>query len=166
VPFRGAGCKRTVTLSIKSNPFLKKEKLLLAGGQWGASISLSGKPSSTDSCSLLSTEPITAKELEEALPDDSLDEQSPGKKRGRKAKATTPIVDSAVRRSPRVRANNNGFKANTCKAKNYLGCNADLPTLSTCTLRRIGTSLCNLQEEHLDDQVLLNKKKMEPVGKK
>ena len=60
----------------------------------------------------------TASEIEEAIPKDDLKESSSSKKRGRKAKADTPVVDSTVRRSSGVRANSNGFKVNTCTAKN------------------------------------------------
>jgi hypothetical protein len=33
-------------------------------------------------------------------------------------------------------------------------------------LKEIGTSLCDLQAEQVDDEALLGKNKMEPVGKK
>jgi len=75
-------------------------------------------------------------------------------------------VDSTVRRSSGVRANSNGFKVNTCTAKNCLGCSADIPTLTPQTLKKIGTSLCHLQEDKLGEEALMKKKKLEPVGKK
>lgn len=76
------------------------------------------------------------------------------------------MVDSAVRRSNRVKANANGFKSTPCKSKKCLGCSANPPTLTTSMIRKIGTSLCHLQENRLDEQALLGKKRMEPVGKK
>lgn len=89
---------------------------------------------------------------------------SPNKKRGRKPRAVTPVVDSAVRRSTRVRANSGGFKVNVCKVKNCLGCSNAPPTLSPSVLKEIGTSLCDLQAEQIGEDALLGKNKVEPVG--
>lgn len=75
-------------------------------------------------------------------------------------------MDLVVRRSTRVRANSNGFKVNTCKAKNCLGCSTEPRTLSQVMIKKIGISMCQLREDQLDEQALLGKKKMEPVGKK
>ena len=104
------------------------------------------KPSSTGPYGMLVSEPSSVREIEEALPKED-NETSANKKRGRKGKADTPIVDSVVRRSDRVRANTNGFKVSTCRIKNCLGCSNDPPILSPLSLKNIGTSLCQLQEE-------------------
>lgn len=71
-------------------------------------------------------------------------------------------MDSVVRRSDRVRATCNGFKGNVCKARNYLSCSSEPPTLSLASLKKIGTSICQLQP----DQVLFKKKKTNPIRKK
>lgn len=71
-----------------------------------------------------------------------------------------------VRRSDRVRGNSNGFKLGICRIKNCLGCSNDPPIMSPRTLKKIGTSMCQLQEEQLEEQALLSKKKLEPMGKK
>ena len=102
------------------------------------------KPSSIG---MLFSKPSPVREIEEALPKEDSEETSANKKRGRKGKADTPIVDSVVRRSDRVRANTNGFKVSTCRIKNCLGCSNDPPILSPLSLKNIGTSLCQLQEE-------------------
>ena len=140
-------------------------QLLQEDSDWVRPLHLFAKPSHSEACNQLSSEPVTAKEIE-AMQEDIIEDNSPSKKRGRKGKAITPIVDSAVRRSNRVRANANGFKMTSCKSKNCLGCSADPPTLSTSTIKNIGTSLCNLQEDQLEEHVPIGKKKMEPVGKK
>ena len=140
-------------------------RLLHLDGDTCAPPAISCKPSETDSCGLLGSELMLAKEIEEAIDEDPVEKQSPNKKRGRKPKAATPVVDSAARRSNRVRASSNGFKTDICKVKNCLGCNTPLPTLSLCSLREIGTTLCNLQVNHLEGTVM-NKNKLEPVGKK
>lgn len=41
-----------------------------------------------------------------------------------------------------------------------------LPILSPSSLKKIGTSLCQLQEDQLDEHLLMTKNKLEPVGKK
>jgi hypothetical protein len=33
-------------------------------------------------------------------------------------------------------------------------------------LKKIGTSFCQLNDDQLEEQILMNKKKMEPMGKK
>lgn len=119
-----------------------------------------------EACSLLNSEPFSVKEIEESLIDQISEESPVGKKRGRKGKANTPVVDSKVRRSLRVKANAKGFKVNSCRIKNCLGCSNDSPTLSPATLKKLGSSMCQLQEEDLDDFALMEKNKLEPVGKK
>lgn len=136
------------------------------GPQGGCHLDLGFKPSPLGTCSLLESEPSTAKELEEAIPLEDSEEFLLPKKRGRKGKAVTPIVDSMVRRSSRVRANTNGFKHSTCKIRNCLGCSNDPPILSPTSLKKIGTSMCQLQEDQLEEQMLLVKDKLEPMGKK
>lgn len=138
-----------------------------------ASVSLNCKSSPTEACELLANELATMNELEDATSEEPMENSeepmeavSPGKKRGWRARADIPIVDSVVRRSTRVRDSCKGFKMSTCKTKNCLGCSSKPPTLSPATLKKIGTCLCQLAEEQLEEQALLNKKKMEPVGKK
>jgi hypothetical protein len=53
-----------------------------------------------------------------------------------------------------------------CKIKNCLGCGASPPTLSPRALKEIGSALCDLQADQLDEDTLLSKNKLEPVGKK
>jgi hypothetical protein len=143
--------------------------LLINENEWAATLSLSCKPSATEVCELLGSKPLIAKEIKEAISeeaDEIIENSSPNKKRGRKGKADTPKVDSAIRRSSRIRANCNGFKVNVCKTKNYVGSNSKPPTLSLATLKKIGTSMCLLQDDLLEEQILMSKKKVEPIGKK
>lgn len=126
---------------------------------------MASKQDLSNSYPLFADEPVSVQELEESLSVE-LEPNSPRKKRTRRTKVDTPVVESAVRRSPRVKASCKGFKSNTCKAKNCLGCSVKPPTLSTSALRKIGSSICQIDQELLDDQTLLKKKKMDPVGKK
>lgn len=130
--------------------------------EWTVVMSINSKPSTSNSCSYLA---VGVKEIEEVIPE-QLMENSLGKKRSRKVRTNTPVVDSIVRHSNRVRVSCNVFKMNICKAKNCLGCSSDPPTLSPTSLKKIGSSLCQLQPSQLDDQILLKKKKMDPIGKR
>jgi hypothetical protein len=138
---------------------------LQGDSEWPTWISLTKKPIAGEACSLLNSEPPSVKIIEENIQEENLDTGSPGKKKSKKEKPGTPVVDSVVRRSTRVRANSNGFKVSICKTKNCLGCSSAPPTLSQNVIRKIGTSMCQLWDDQLEDHVLLGKK-MEPVGKK
>jgi len=137
-------------------------ELLKSKAEWTAVMSINSKPSTSNSCSYLA---VGVKEIEEVIPE-QLMENSLGKKRSRKVRPNTPVVDSIVRHSNRVRVSCNVLKMNICKAKNCLGCSSDPPTLSPTSLKKIGSSLCQLQPSQLDDQILLKKKKMDPIGKR
>jgi len=60
--------------------------------------------------------------FQEAINEQTLEVTPPGKKRSRKTRIGTLVVETLVRRSSRVKASNNGYKPNVCKVKNYLGC--------------------------------------------
>jgi hypothetical protein len=85
----------------------------------------------------------------------------------RRMKKPRIIVDSEVRRSPRVKKDKKGFKKAQCQIKNCLDCNSAPPDLSPKALRKLGTTLCDLDPELLSDDVLSKKKKKTaPVGSK
>jgi hypothetical protein len=83
----------------------------------------------------------------------------------KKANGKTVIVDTEVRRSPRVKTKKGGFKDPQCCNKNCLGCNAAPPVLSNKAIRKMGSALCDLDTELLTDDALSKKKKTAPVGK-
>lgn len=74
-------------------------------------------------------------------------------------------MDSEVRRSSRVREKFNGFKPSGCKLANCLGCNLEPPTLSLDTLQNIGTKMCQLSTEEVEEATLNRKKKSKPISK-
>lgn len=84
------------------------------------------------------------------------------------SKKNEVLVENQVRRSPRLLIKRNGFKGGTCNDKNCLGCNASPPTLSSCSIRKLGSSLCDLQATDLTDEALNSKKlkKQAPKQKK
>lgn len=60
----------------------------------------------------------------------------------------------------------NGFRANTCKEKNYLACSSTLPTISPMMIKNLGVSFCNMNEEELSVANLHAKTKPTPVSRK
>jgi len=157
VPTKWLGLFQALLLAPAQHSWAKQllrsglPQLLQSKGEWTTMMSINTKPSPSDSYAYLATEPVGVKEIEEVILEQLLEESSLGKKIRRKARPDTPIVDSAIRRSNRVRANYSGFKMNTCKAKNCLGCSSDPPTISPTSLKKIGSSLCQLQPSQLDD---------------
>jgi predicted extracellular nuclease len=83
----------------------------------------------------------------------------------KKANGKTIIVDTEVRRSPRVKTQKGGFKDPKCCNKNCLGCNAAPPMLSNKAIRKMGSALCDLDIELMSDDALSKKKKTAPVEK-
>lgn len=75
----------------------------------------------------------------------------------KKGKNKTAIVETEVRRSPRLKECRKGFLSPTCVKKNCVGCVAEPPTLSSKAIRKLGTTLCGLNEFQLTDDSL-NKK--------
>lgn len=71
----------------------------------------------------------------------------------RKRKATkksTPMVESQVHRSERVKQGSNGFKISNCTSKKCTSCNP--PILSNKVIRTLGTQFCSMDPELLDDE--------------
>lgn len=76
-------------------------------------------------------------------------------------------MESDVRRSPRIKIKKNGFKDPICKDKNCLSCNAKPLALSTKAIRKISSTLCDLNASQVTDAALNNKKKKDkatPMG--
>jgi hypothetical protein len=76
-----------------------------------------------------------------------------------KGKAIIPHVETEARRSPRIRARNNGFKHNSCSGKNCLACACLPPTLSKQVIRSIGEDFCKISARKLSDEELVGKKR-------
>ena len=99
-------------------------------------------------------------DLNEAPP---VDEE--GRVRNKKNKGTV-LVETEVRRSPRIKVYKKGFKDPICKDKSCLGYNAKPPSLSTKAIRSISSTLCDLDASQVTDAALSKKKKSQlaPVG--
>lgn len=79
----------------------------------------------------------------------------------------SPIVDTSIRRSPRIRDKFDGFKQSSCTAKGCLACSAKPPTLSLSDIRNIGENSCMMAPGTITDEVLLKRsKKKAAIGGK
>jgi hypothetical protein len=88
-----------------------------------------------------------------------------GSKKKRANKRATPIVDSQVRRSDRLKQGTNGFKTQGCSNWKCTTCNP--PTLSSKVIRNLGTQFCSLEQEELAEEELLKRQgPKNPVSKK
>jgi hypothetical protein len=89
---------------------------------------------------------------------------SPGKRKTWNKAAI--VADSQVKRSPRIKEHKKGYKNPQCQNKNCLGCNATPPVLTAKAIRKLGSSLCDMDPESMSDVVLSKKKKTVLVGPK
>lgn len=91
------------------------------------------------------------------------------KSQGKKDKKNKkPLVESEVRRSPRLKSNNKGFKPGTCLDKKCLACAPNPPDLSLDLIKDLGVKLCQIDENLLSERSLNQKKKNSgaQIGKK
>jgi len=133
-----------VNLSLPSEPYNRKAELCGKLGSFSSSII-----------------------PEEAfILDEELNVTTPEKKKQRKGKMKSPVVESEVRRSIRVRGQTNGFKPSGCKITNCLGCKVQPPNLSIATLQAIGAEMCQINPEEVNEAALNKRKKPKPIMKK
>jgi hypothetical protein len=97
----------------------------------------------------------------EAPPVDS--EAEPQKRKGKKDPV---LVESEVRRSPRVKLARNGFKNLVCKDKNCIGCTSKPPPLSNKVIRKLSSSLYDVECSLVTDNALKNVKTVGAPGKR
>lgn len=84
-----------------------------------------------------------------------------------KGKKAIPVVDTGLRRSPRIKQVSAGFKRDGCPDKRCTTCTPDPPILSTQVIRKLGTHFLQLDEEDLSDEALHVKKESSgPIGTK
>lgn len=88
----------------------------------------------------------------------------PAKKaKGNVKKNKTASVETEVRRSPRLKESNKGFKPGSCADKRCLACLPNPPDLSRHLIKKLGSELCKIDEYLLTEEALNQKKK--PVRK-
>ncbi|RLM99110.1 hypothetical protein C2845_PM06G28940 [Panicum miliaceum] len=84
-----------------------------------------------------------------------------------KLQNSSPLVDSTVRRSTRLKEKNDGFKQSSCIAKGSLACSATPPGLTLADIRAIGENACMIAPGTLSEEKLLMKtKNKSTIGEK
>jgi hypothetical protein len=97
----------------------------------------------------------------------SLPSTGEGTRKKKSLKRPTPLVESQVRRSSRLKQISNGFKSPSCLDKKCSCCDPTPPTLSSKVIRNLGTQFCSMNEEYLQEENLSrNEGRKEPVGRK
>jgi hypothetical protein len=110
-------------------------------------------------CSLLEEEQISPKDTT------VLDDSTPWSPKRKRREGKVPLVESEVRRSPRLVLLNDGFKNHdNCVDKNCLTCNAAPPLINTKVVKNLAASFCKVQEEGLEGK-LQKKNKLEAKKK-
>jgi hypothetical protein len=72
----------------------------------------------------------------------------------RKRRPNSLLVESEVRRSPRIIELNGGFKNHdNCASKNCLSCNSTPPGLSGKVVKNLVVSFCKVQEKDMDKKL-------------
>lgn len=72
----------------------------------------------------------------------------------KRSKKSTPLVESEVRRSPRLNDANKGFKPDGCPNKKCLACNPNPPELSHSLIKNLGLTLCQIDDDLLSEKAL------------
>jgi hypothetical protein len=84
----------------------------------------------------------------------------------RKRKGKEPLVESEVRRSPRIVELNGGFKSHlNCQIVDCLVCNAAPPCLNSKVVKNLAASFCKVKDGDLEKR-LLKKGKVNDVAVK
>lgn len=77
----------------------------------------------------------------------------------------TPLVESQVRRSTRVKGITKGYKSDGCKDRNCIVCAAQPPSISSKVIINLGVNFCKVPIQELEDAALSKKPgKKQPVG--
>ena len=65
----------------------------------------------------------------------------------------TPLVETEVRRSDRIKKDNAGYKRNSCSNNNGLPCNAAPPIIQKSVVKNLTASFCKVAERELEDKL-------------
>jgi hypothetical protein len=81
---------------------------------------------------------------------------SPKRKR---RESKIPLVESEVRRSPRLVLLNEGFKNHaSCNSRNCLTCNASPPMINSKVVKNLASSFCKVDEKEVDRKLMKKSK--------
>ena len=85
----------------------------------------------------------------------------------RKRKDKEPLVETEVRRSDRIKKDNNGYRSKSCVVQSCLPCNTLPPTIPNKIVKNLTKSFCKVSEEEAHDKLSkkLKKKEKEEMAK-
>lgn len=76
------------------------------------------------------------------------------------------MVESEVRRSPRLKTSSKGFKSKGCSDKKCLACVTKPPILKKSIIQKIAIDFCKLDESEVGDDLLQMKRvKTHPIAR-
>lgn len=81
---------------------------------------------------------------------------TPNKKRS--SKGSSALVETEIRRSPRLIGSSSGFKPNGCSDRKCLACAFKPPILKRDTIKKLASEFCKLNESELNDDLLQMKR--------
>lgn len=79
--------------------------------------------------------------------------------------SSTPLVDTEVRRSIRLKQKSNGLKSTHCADNNCFGCSAVPPALSSTVIKNLGEVYCKIPAAKLSEEALSVKKSEKKAAK-
>lgn len=97
---------------------------------------------------------VTLSPLEEEEPIDKAAKTA----RKRITRKGSPMVETEVRRSPRLKEVRKGFKSNVCFNKRCLSCAPDPPTLSVQVIKKLAVDFCKVDEALVSEENLSAKR--------
>nr|TKW22663.1 hypothetical protein SEVIR_4G243200v2 [Setaria viridis] len=87
------------------------------------------------------------------------------KARARLGSTVAPECESSVRRSSRIKARNEGFRAATCQDSCCLACHSKAPTLSSAHIQGLGEKVCSIDSSKISSASLSAKtNSMKAIG--
>lgn len=75
-------------------------------------------------------------------------------------------METEVRRSNSLKVRNKGFKTSSCAKVSCLGCSSKPPIIPNSVIRNLGLELCQIDPNHLSDELLSKKKDARTIGPK
>nr|TKW10652.1 hypothetical protein SEVIR_6G179800v2 [Setaria viridis] len=176
--FSPVGCPEQATLipadwaSFFINMLLSPQhfdwaKNVLASSAWNFMISCVDNPAMMafnipPVCPRTSPLPCLSQEGEDAISTDSFVDKTPKttpmkKARERLGSLVAPECESSVRRSSRIKARNEGFRAATCQNNNCLACHSKAPILSPTHIQGLGEKVCSIDSSKISSANLAAK---------
>ena len=77
----------------------------------------------------------------------------------KKRRDKEPLVETEVRRSDRIKKDNNGYRRKSCDATSCLPCNAIPPILHNKVVKNLTKYFCKVSKDELQDKLSKRPKK-------